>query len=142
MSVYIKMDSKIMKACESYKINKLSSDDFTMLCDICARDISSLEDSDLRDLLYNARNKYSCIFWYPYEEGEEPEITDEIENETRAEILPYVDKIEKLIIRGNIEGDPITESERAEWWKKEKEREREEFYNLNGYYEDNDSLPA
>ena len=40
------------------------------------------------------------------------------------------------MIRGSEDGAPVTDEERAEWWKMQKQREREEFYKLNGYYED------
>jgi hypothetical protein len=136
MSVYVSIDSQVMNACKNYREKKLLSDEFSIFCDMCAEKVISLEDQDLMNSLYSIRDKYSSIFWYPYEEDEKSQITDEIENETREELMPYVEDVEKLIIRGTTDGDPVTEEERTEWWKQQKEREREEFYNRNGYYDD------
>ena len=49
-----------------------------------------------------------------------------------------INDLEKLIIRGSEGGAPVSNEERTEWWKMQKQREREEFYRLNGYYEDDE----
>ena len=101
--------------------------------------IFNKQDKELQDLVRSIPATFD-ILWYA--NGMDINETEEGDKEIRDDILRYVYDIEKLIIRGNADGEPVTESERAEWWKKQKEKEREEFYNLNGYYEDDDSSAA
>ena len=61
---------------------------------------------------------------------------DEDNEELKQRYKNDINDLEKLIIRGSEDGAPVTDEERAEWWKMQKQREREEFYKLNGYYED------
>lgn len=136
MSIYVELDSKIIKACENYRNGIISSEKISELFDQYSLLMNSLETRDIENAVCAVHDEYECIFWYPYKEDEQPEITDEIELNTRNKVMPYVERVEKLIIRGTEEGAPITDEERAEWWKMQKQREREEFYKLNGYYED------
>jgi len=136
MSLYIKLDSEIMKCCEDYKKYRIDSLKLSNMLEHYSDQIDSLETRELENALDAVKYQYDLIFWYPYDIDEQPEVTGNIENEVREELLPYVEKIEKLIIRGTVDGNPITKEERAEWWKQQKKRERQEFYNRNGYYED------
>ena len=138
MSTYILLDSKLVLSCREYRKGLISSKQFKELLNECSLSMNSLETRKLENMVLAAIDRYNSIFWYPYEEDEEPEVTETIEKEVRSEILPYVEKIEKLIIRGSEEGAPVTDEERQAWWKMQKEREREEFYKMNGYYEDDE----
>jgi hypothetical protein len=117
-------------------LKKISSCDFAGLCASYANCVCSLEDAELERALFSVKCRYDCIFWYPSEDS--AAITAEIEKEVRIELLPYVGKIEKFVIRKKQSGSPITKKERKVWWKKQKERERKEFYKTNGYYENVD----
>ena len=67
---------------------------------------------------------------------EETNIPEDVNDNLQKEFALKMCNLEKLIIRGKEEGEPITDNERIEWWKMQKKREREEFYKMNGYYED------
>ena len=125
--------------CEEYIKQKITSKDISQRSAEFGRQVISLEDKELQDLVRSIPATFD-ILWYA--NGMDINETEEGDKEIRDDILRYVYDIEKLIIRGNADGEPVTESERAEWWKKQKEKEREEFYNLNGYYEDDDSSAA
>ena len=136
MSIYVELDTKIMNACESYRNGTISSKEIAELFDQYSYLMSSLETKELEKAVCTINDVYENIFWYPYEYDEQPEMTKKIEQDVKIEIMPYVENVEKLIIKGSEDGDPITDEERELWWKKQKEREREEFYKRNGYYED------
>ncbi|MBR1479335.1 MAG: hypothetical protein IJ599_00330 [Alphaproteobacteria bacterium] len=90
---------------------------------------------DLLDAICSEVYLHMHTFGY----GDE-EVTPELSSSSNAEIMKQFENdicnLEKLIIRGSEEGAPLTDEERTEWWKMQKQREREEFYKLNGYYED------
>ena len=132
MSIYIEIDSKIMKACENYKNRNLSSANFAWIAYEISNLLCSKEDENLSDMLYNINSTFDTEWYMNFMDIEETEKGHEM---IRKAILPYVGNVEKLIIRGSENGDPITDEERELWWKKQKEREREEFYKRNGYYE-------
>jgi hypothetical protein len=133
MSLYKNADSELMSACSRYFKNEINSGEFTNLCQIHALVIKSLEDVNLGNMLSDIRDKYWSTLWYLEEDRN---LSHEEEQKVRNAILPYVDCIEKLIVRGHCGGSSLTDEERAEWWKKQKKHERDEFYKFNGYYED------
>lgn len=67
---------------------------------------------------------------------EQKNIPNDVNDKLSEEFDSKIDNLEKLIIRGSEGGAPVSNEERTEWWKMQKQREREEFYKLNGYYED------
>lgn len=143
------MQSKALKACENFLADVVNSKEFadelfgivSMIRGYC--DSRSYEEKLANyfcDLGGKIRDE-TYIYWYFKNKEEQENILElpgDVELDIKNEILPDLLDIEKLIVRGSTEGEPITESERAEWWQKQKAKEREEFYNLNGYYEDND----
>ena len=133
MSVYIFLDGEIIEACQQFIAKSLDIRASSKLFDSFATKVTSLEDKRLRNLLESVTSTFD-IFWYAM--AMDIEETQAGYDEIRKEMIPYIEKIEKLIIRGKEEGEPITDNERIEWWKMQKKREREEFYKMNGYYED------
>ena len=133
MSIYTFLDGKIINACQNFVSEKISVTDASEMFGSFGDQIRSLEDQRLKDLLESIASTFD-IFWYAM--AMDVEETERGYIRIREEMLPYVDKIEKLIIRGSEDGAPVTEEERAKWWKMQKQREREEFYKLNGYYKD------
>ncbi len=85
---------------------------------------------------YAPRSIFICIYFKYDNEDVTPELWNSSNKWIAQKFNEDINDLEKLIIRGSEEGAPVTEEERAEWWKMQKEREREEFYKLNGYYED------
>ena len=133
MSIYTFLDGKIINACQNFVSEKISVTDASEMFGSFGDQIRSLEDQRLKDLLESIASTFD-IFWYAM--AMDVEETERGYIRIREEMLPYVDKIEKLIIRGSEDGAPVTEEERTKWWKMQKQREREEFYKLNGYYKD------
>ena len=143
----VQIQKKVLNGIRDYIEFRIKASDFAwilsdssaMLRGFC--DTKSYEENFANYLYEMADWVSEEIYLYLYDHGLEDSNTavklpDNVEHEIQEAIVKNIDKIEKLIIRGNIEGEPITESERAEWWKKQKEREREEFYKQHGYYED------
>lgn len=133
MSAYVQVDSRVIKTCEQFKIGDVSLAKFAWIAYEASGEICSLEDRELSDTLYNVNSRFDIEWYANFMDVKE---TKEGYENIRKSLIPYVEKIEKLIIRGSEEGAPVTDEERAEWWKIQKQREREEFYKLNGYYED------
>ena len=133
MSAYVQVDSRIMRACENFWSRDISLTKFSWITREAAGEICSLEDKDLSDTLYNIEATFDIEWYANFMDIKE---TEEGYENMRQSLLPYVESGEKLIIRGSEEGATVTDEERAEWWKMQKQREREEFYKLNGYYED------
>jgi hypothetical protein len=128
-----------MKICEDYSRGNITSKKLSELFVPLSEQIVSIEDKELRALLESIPSTFD-ILWFANgmdiletEEGKEG-IKAEIMEEVRTELMKYIDKISRLIIHGNI-NLAITENERAAWWKKQKERGRDEFCRFNGYYE-------
>jgi hypothetical protein len=116
-------------SCEKFKEGKISPAQFgeqlsgagAELCSYCnSNSYEEMLGDYLRDVGYAIKDE-EYVF---------------SEQRAKEYAIQCVDTIEKFVIRGTSEGDPITEEERTKWWAKQKEREREEFYNRNGYYED------
>ena len=133
MSVYVFLAGRVVNACQQFVSKTMDARSACKVFKDCSTQIASLENRRLKDLLESVASTFD-IFWYAM--AMDVEETQNGYEEIRKEMLPYVEKIEKLVIKGREDESTITDNERAEWWKYQKEREREEFYKMNGYYED------
>lgn len=133
MSVYVTVDSRVIKACSAFRNRDISLAEFAWIASEASSGMCSLEDKNLAEILRSIGGTFDIEWYANFMDIEE---TEEGYENIRKKMLPYVDRVEKLIIRGSEEGAPVTDEERTAWWKMQKAREREEFYKLNGYYED------
>ena len=131
-------DIRLKRSDVAYLVNILSSakDELSGYCDN-----SFPYEKKLCSVVANMCEHLSEeIYIFSYGKGDDNFTTTGLPSKINEELLQIFGKdlsdLEKLIIRGSEEGAPVTEEERQEWWKKQKEREREEFYKMNGYYED------
>ena len=135
MSVYTLLDGRIIGVCQKFVSGQIGIAEASAMFGSYSFQVESLEDQHLKDLLESIASTFD-IFWYAT--AMDVKETEEGYAKIREEMLPYAERVEKLLIRGSEDGAPVTDEERAEWWKMQKQREREEFYKLNGYYEDDE----
>jgi hypothetical protein len=119
----------VAKSCLEFKQNKISVLTFAEKLYVAGTELCSYCDNKSHEEILG---NYLCDLGYAIDDEIYVFSIKKAENYAKQ----YIDQIEKLVIRGTVEGWPITEKERIEWLEEQKQKEREEFYKINGYYED------
>ena len=96
MSVYTVLDGRIIDVCQKFVSGQIGIAKASEMFGSYSSQIESLEDQHLKDLLENIASTFD-IFWYAI--AMDVKETEEGYAKIREEMRPYVEKVEKLIIR-------------------------------------------